>query len=535
MYNLFDKYYERFKRFCTEWDEPSMPEEEKPQEAVSEPEEEPAFPDGYASSEPGTIKMGSYFTVDELCHSVKASLLGIDNTPSEAVKRNLQALIDNVLDPLRRAYGKPIIVNSGYRCTALNLAVGGVPNSQHCFDELTEILTMDGWKTYKTIDEEDSVFTYNIGNGEVEILPIDDIIIREHKGRMVHMESACIDIMVTDKHRMLVRYPTHKYVRRNTKNITPQGQAYFDSLKTENYKYHIELATDVFGKRRIYKCAAHYNGQNVPDIELLRFAIAFVCDGYWCKKNSSIAMGFRFKKERKVERLIQLADDLGWPYALHKDNKGVYNFYFRTRYARQIFDIVGENKILPKWLMTLNDRQALDLINCFADFDGHYDDRDTERRITMCTTIKQNADVLQAMCVLSGIKCQMSVKESRIYHINGMSGIAKDVYILTTCNKSETIASERCYKWEDYDGIVWCVNNANTTLITRRNGKVAIQGNCTGHAADITGGNKTENKKLWELIKKLNLPIDQCIDESSLTWIHVSYDPTRNRHQFLKL
>lgn len=73
----------------------------------------------------------SYFTISELCHSATATARGIDNTPTEAVKNNLQGLITNVLDPLREAYGKPIVVNSGYRSPALNKAVGGVPDSQH--------------------------------------------------------------------------------------------------------------------------------------------------------------------------------------------------------------------------------------------------------------------------------------------------------------------------------------------------------------------------------------------------------------------
>jgi hypothetical protein len=40
-------------------------------------------------------------------------------------------LISNVLDPLRKAYGHPITVTSGYRSPRLNAAVGGVKTSQH--------------------------------------------------------------------------------------------------------------------------------------------------------------------------------------------------------------------------------------------------------------------------------------------------------------------------------------------------------------------------------------------------------------------
>jgi hypothetical protein len=55
------------------------------------------------------------------------------------VKENLTALVDHVLDPLREAYGKPIHVNSGYRCPKHNAAVGGVKNSQHMLGQACDI------------------------------------------------------------------------------------------------------------------------------------------------------------------------------------------------------------------------------------------------------------------------------------------------------------------------------------------------------------------------------------------------------------
>lgn len=81
-----------------------------------------------------------YFTIKELTRSTTAQLRGIDNnTPSQQVINNLTALVDNVLDPLRQAWGKPIHVNSGYRCPELNKAVGGVPASQHLLGEAADI------------------------------------------------------------------------------------------------------------------------------------------------------------------------------------------------------------------------------------------------------------------------------------------------------------------------------------------------------------------------------------------------------------
>lgn len=60
------------------------------------------------------------------------------------VPENVKALVENVLDPLREKYGKPIKVNSGYRCPNHNLAVGGSMQSQHMKGEAADIAPMDG-------------------------------------------------------------------------------------------------------------------------------------------------------------------------------------------------------------------------------------------------------------------------------------------------------------------------------------------------------------------------------------------------------
>ena len=100
--------------------------------------------------------MGKYFTISELCKSDTANARGIDNTPTDDVKENLEALIENVLDPLREAYGKPIYINSGYRCPELNKAVGGVRTSEHQSGRAVDIDTHDyeeNKKLFKLIQE----------------------------------------------------------------------------------------------------------------------------------------------------------------------------------------------------------------------------------------------------------------------------------------------------------------------------------------------------------------------------------------------
>ena len=56
-----------------------------------------------------------------------------------------------------------------------------------------------------------------------------------------------------------------------------------------------------------------------------------------------------------------------------------------------------------------------------------------------------------------------------------------------------------------------------------------------GQAADITAGNKQENKKLFELAQELNLPYCQLIDEKNFSWVHISYDKNNVKRQILHL
>lgn len=82
-----------------------------------------------------------YFTISELIKSDTAIKKKIWNGASREIEDNLNALVTAVLDPLRKMYGKPIRISSGYRNEAVNKAVGGVKNSQHLKGEAADIDT----------------------------------------------------------------------------------------------------------------------------------------------------------------------------------------------------------------------------------------------------------------------------------------------------------------------------------------------------------------------------------------------------------
>ncbi len=80
-----------------------------------------------------------HFTIEELYRSDTAKRLGIDNKPSTQQTINLVYLAAYVLEPLRVAMNEPVKISSGFRCQALNKAVGGVYNSQHLKGQAADI------------------------------------------------------------------------------------------------------------------------------------------------------------------------------------------------------------------------------------------------------------------------------------------------------------------------------------------------------------------------------------------------------------
>ena len=118
-----------------------------------------------------------WFALKEFVKSNTAARLGINNNPSEDVKKNIELLVEKILDPLRESFGKPIIVTSGYRCKELNKAVGGAAKSQHMSGEAADIRSVEDSKSANK-----KLFELIIELG----LPFDQLI-NEHDYDWVHV------------------------------------------------------------------------------------------------------------------------------------------------------------------------------------------------------------------------------------------------------------------------------------------------------------------------------------------------------------
>lgn len=99
----------------------------------------------------GTISRSfSWSEFEATSHAAELARKGVRNViPSFEVRDSVLALVRRVLQPLRDKYGKPMKVNSGYRCKELNEIVGGVPTSQHRLGEAADIHTGSPLETFR--------------------------------------------------------------------------------------------------------------------------------------------------------------------------------------------------------------------------------------------------------------------------------------------------------------------------------------------------------------------------------------------------
>ena len=77
-------------------------------------------------------QLSENFTLKELTKSDTATRLDLDNTPNEEQIESLRLLCENILQPVRDHFGKPVKISSGFRSPAVNQATGGSATSDHC-------------------------------------------------------------------------------------------------------------------------------------------------------------------------------------------------------------------------------------------------------------------------------------------------------------------------------------------------------------------------------------------------------------------
>lgn len=84
------------------------------------------------------MKLSEHFTLEEMIVSEYAARNNLNNYPNESIISEMRRLAE-FLEKIRLIFNSPISINSAYRSTKVNEAIGGQKSSQHCKGQAADI------------------------------------------------------------------------------------------------------------------------------------------------------------------------------------------------------------------------------------------------------------------------------------------------------------------------------------------------------------------------------------------------------------
>lgn len=310
----------------------------------------------------------------------------------------------------------------------------------HCFSEDVEVLTQRGWKKIIDINpDRDLVGTYNKETGAFEYNEVREKFVYDNYNKLYHIKSNCIDIMTTDKHGF-IGYDRKRELKEFTAEELPSiGRVSIPLACKKNLVFPI----------------------NSSDTEL-RLLVNICADA----SIEGDSFRFHLKKERKIQHLKELLQELGLEYSERKQSCGTTKIRISTKDSKHYLDryFPDKNKVLPQIIRWASPDQAKVILEEYSITDGCKNSA-SKNSYQISTSKKEEADILQELFVKSGMR------SSVFKRVTGN-------YCITVNLRDETlIDGKRNVTIVPYSGRVSCVSVDNGTLVIRSKGKTIITQN----------------------------------------------------------
>lgn len=285
-----------------------------------------------------------------------------------------------------------------------------------CYDPLTEVLTIDGWKKISDLTLNDNVATLDPSTGYFNYLKPELLHSYHHNGKMYHATSKTIDVLVTPNHKM--------YVRR-------KGNEEFEFINAEDI----------------------YNSKE---------SIEYKSDGLW-EGNEGNEITYRsFPQKLLRHRLgVELSTETRLDIELFLEKLG--NF-LSERDNEDNSELFGKDRIIPDFVFCLSSRLQNILLNSILFGRGNTKKLSHNKKYEASS--KELADDIQRLCLHCGYSATID-------------SLSKSRYVVKIQVGNPSILSRR-YKHEyvDYNGLVYCCTMPKWHAIyVRRNGKAYWCGN----------------------------------------------------------
>ena len=344
-------------------------------------------------------------------------------------------------------------------------------NVQACYSKDTKVLTNKGWKKYKDV-KDSKIAQYNPSNKTIKFLPHKGLYEYDYKGEMYHFKNRRNDILVTPNHTMLVKPEKQKgYKKINAEDITSHRLAVINSGEYigKETKFFTLPAIKHKQNRKHPKYTHQHKDKKIPMNLWLEFLGYYVTEGGIETIPTIGIVQNKGAEEKKIKKCLKkLTKILGC--SLSEIDCGKYMRYKITQ--TQLYQYLKQfgHKCYDKTLLmdfsNLSKNQLKILYKAMMLGDGSSDGK-----YFSCTSQKLT-DEIQTIAHLIGKSASQ-----HIHYEEGSRGNRKTAYRTVLSNKIEHTMKRSSIKKIDYKGKVFCFSTDTGFFVTRRNGKIAIQGN----------------------------------------------------------
>lgn len=428
-------------------------------------------------------------------------------------KRDLPDLRDHKLETIRQAnLPKTCDLRPGMPPVYDQLDLGS------CHDDQTEVLTKSGWKHFGAATLEDEFASVDPDNGELIYERPVRLVRHHHDGDIYRARHGSLDFAVTPDHTMIVRKwdesertLSDHYSRVEMKDVGWYA-GFLTKVKYAGTRAQRDTITLAAAPGR-YCLKKQREPLTLSMSTWLKFLGIFVAEGTLLRERRPYQYALKREvesisevggdtavstrpthtvqykiqlaavKEREKEFIRAVLADLGVQACELSDR-----FTFSDKRIWKALEDLGYSgvrapaKFAPKFVFDLSASQIDDFLQGHLMGDGYIADD------TVChyTSSKRLADDLQLLTFLSGRWSQISDREPRISTMadgRKVSGRHPEYRVSRWSSGSLSLDKKRDVTIEHYSGDVFCAEvPTNHTLVTRRNGKMLISGNCTANA-----------------------------------------------------
>ncbi len=366
-----------------------------------------------------------------------------------------------------------------------NIFVGKTENiNRACYSSDTETLTENGWKLYPDILEDERIATFNPENNALEYhLPISKHVY-DYNGEMIRFRNQNCDILVTPDHKMWVstkvKNDWSKIDAQDVTDISPRlkFRSSPDFYQPDVQEVAVNLVVPGYKNQK-----AQRDDITIPMVLAAELFACYAADGcaspsFSNGKKVSKWVRFSAKKQRKIDQfrgLIQSLSNLGFTSTKEwTDSVGMTHNCIVDEGLWSFLKIncgaTTATKTLPDTMIHQCKEISKICLDALKNTDGTQVSLNAWHYATVSPEL---ADQVQIIAVQSGHRANLNVSIDRREN-------RKPLFrVMITEDKPVHQINDHQIERELYDGKVYCYEVPNHLFVTRRNGRVAIQGNTT--------------------------------------------------------